>query len=128
MGDPYYGLYHSIIDGYGYKLFLGQSLDLQNWERVSLIDEHASQGKVWVFDNGSYLLMYEVQDPRNSDNFIRLRYFMDMNAVKSGNYLKQKDIPRTVGPTSEGTPSFESVKLVNDDLDNSEIKIRFHYF
>jgi hypothetical protein len=38
------------------------------------------------------------------------------------------DLKRTLAPDCEGTPSFESVQMDGFDIDNSIIKLRFHFW
>jgi len=62
--DNYYAVYHRIIDEIDdYVLYIVTSKDLKTWERVTIIDEYASQGKIWI-DNtyGDILLAYEKSD------------------------------------------------------------------
>lgn len=67
-------------------MYLAKSTDLKNWEQVVMLDAHASQGKIHVMDNGNFLLAYEVADPKNNDNWIRLRYYHTLKDLMTGNY------------------------------------------
>lgn len=61
-------------------------------------------------------------------NYVRLRYYKSIDDLIVNKFMSQVDLRRSLAPTAEGTPSFESVRIENHDLDKSEIKIRFHYF
>jgi len=51
-----------------------------------------------------------------------------MGHLLQGIYFDQFDIPRTLAPSAEGTPSFEFVNMDGDDPFNSKIRLRFHFF
>lgn len=62
--DHWYGVYHRIIDDIDdYRLFIVRSKDLKTWDRVVVIDDYASQGKVWIDETSNdILLAYEKSD------------------------------------------------------------------
>lgn len=121
----YMGLYHGWQDGV-FSVHLARSADLLNWKHVTRLDEHASQPTIRRGDDGSYLLAYEKDAPNSC--WIRLRFYKDIRKLRAGAFQKEHDIERTLAPTAEGTPSFESVRLGDGGLEHSEIKLRFHYF
>jgi hypothetical protein len=120
-----YGVYHSIENGV-LSLHLARSVDLHHWTHITLLDAHASQAAIWPCDNGAYLLAYETDKPNSVQ--IRLRYYRSLHNLASAKHERQFDVPRTLAPTAEGTPSFEFVNLKQNNLDASEINIRFHFF
>ncbi len=120
-----YGVYHSREKGV-FSLHLARSKDLLKWTHLAVLDRHASQGTIRKCDNGAYLTAYEKDAPNSC--WIRLRHYKNLHDLSSGTFERQFDIPRTLAPTAEGTPSFEHVQLKQNRLDTSEIRIRFHYF
>ena len=123
--DQYMGLYHTLRKGV-FSIHLAHSTDLLHWAHVKSLDAHASQPTIWQCDNGAYFLAYEKDAPNSC--WIRLRYYDDLANLCDGDFKRQFDIPRTLAPTAEGTPSFESVRLTENMLGKSEIRIRFHYY
>jgi hypothetical protein len=121
----YYGVYHSHRRGL-LVAHLARSTDLVNWTTITALDDHASQPAIFPCDNGGYLLAYEHDEPNSV--WIRIRYYPDLKALSAARHERQFDIPRSLAPTAEGTPSFESVKLGAQGLESSEIRIRFHYY
>ncbi|NNJ26076.1 hypothetical protein [Alienimonas chondri] len=121
----YYGVYHCRENGV-FVSHLARSTDLRRWTQVVALDERASQPTVAPYDGGSWLLACEKDQPGAC--WIRLRYYRSLNDLLHGAYQREVDLPRTLAPTAEGTPSVESVTLGEDGLDGSEIKLRFHYY
>lgn len=91
------------------------------------LDTFASQPSVHVNEDGSILIAHE-RTKTEFGNFIRLRYYKSFEDLLINKFMSQIDLRRSLAPTAEGTPSFESVSIQNHDLDRSKIKIRFHYF
>lgn len=124
-GDVY-GVYHAMTGGV-LSICLGISeKELTQWRQLCVLDEHGSQATVHVCEDGGFLIAYE-KDAPNAVH-IRLRYYPDLAALTGGKFSHEYDIARTLAPTAEGTPSFESVKIENSDPAKSEIRMRFHYF
>ena len=121
----YYGVYHHLKNG-RFGIQLTKSSDLRTWQDITLLDEHASQPTVFVCEGGGILLAYE-KDALNSC-WIRLRYYENLTHLEEGTHAKEHDIPRSLAPTAEGTPSIESVTMGKKGIDHSEIHLRFHYF
>lgn len=119
------GLYHTRRDGV-FSVHLAATTDLRAWTHVAVLDAHASQATIWCCDNGGFLLAYEKDAPNSC--WMRLRYYQNSQALCHGKQQHQFDISRTLAPTAEGTPSFETVTMKNGDPLQSEIKLRFHYF
>jgi hypothetical protein len=120
-----FGVYHYRKGGV-FSVHLARSANLVDWTHITPLDKHASQATIWQCDNGAYLLAYEKDAPNGC--WIRLRFYKDRARLLKGEHERQFDIPRTLAPTAEGTPSFEHVNLKNNKLDESEIRIRFHYY
>ncbi|MFT4548235.1 MAG: hypothetical protein ACI8XO_001570 [Verrucomicrobiales bacterium] len=123
--EGYYGISHSLRNG-TFAIHLSHSVDFENWRHLKELDQHASQATIHETSDGSYLLAYEKDAPNSC--WIRIRVYQDLNDLKSGKFSREIDIPRTLAPTAEGTPSFEDVKISSKDFSKSEIKLRFHYF
>lgn len=121
----YYGVYHNYQQGVLVS-HLARSTDFVTWTHLVELDKNASQPAMHSCDNGGFLLAYEHDEPNSV--WIRIRYYEDLAALIAGNFQRQFDIPRTLAPTAEGTPSFEVVRVGNEGIESSEIKLRFHYY
>jgi len=121
----YYGLYHRLEKGV-FHVRLAKSNDLQIWHDLIVLDEHASQPTIYVGDDGRLLVAYEKDAPNSC--WIRLRSYGDITYFEEGKFSREYDIQRSLAPTAEGTPSFESVTMGQGGVDDSEIRLRFHYF
>lgn len=121
----YYGLYHNQQKGV-LSAHLARSEDLRVWKHVAVLDEHASQPTVWLCDNGACLVAYEKDKPNAC--WMRIRYYESLADLSTGKHARAFDIERTLAPTAEGTPSFESVTIGKNGMDTSQIQLRFHYF
>lgn len=119
------GVYHHRKGGI-FSIHLARSSNLVNWTHLTALDRHASQATIWPCDNGAFLLAYEKDAPNSC--WIRIRYYENQTSLISGKHVREFDIARTLAPTAEGTPSFESVTMDGNNLDASEIRLRFHYF
>ena len=120
-----YGVHHSRKDGV-FSVHLSHSMDLLKWTHARTLDEHASQPTIWETHGGAYLLAYEKDAPASC--WIRLRFYKDLNRLREGKFEIEFDLPRSLAPTAEGTPSFDAVKMDWDDFSKSRIDLRFHYF
>ena len=120
-----FGVSHSLRNGV-FSVHLSDSTDLRNWKHVIELDQHGSQATVHETDDGTFLLAYEKDAPNSC--WIRLRSYSDLDALRSGRHDHEIDLPRTLAPTAEGTPSFEKVDIENGNLATSNIQLRFHYF
>ena len=123
--EGYYGVSHSLKNGV-FAIHLTHSPDFEKWRHLKELDQHASQATIHETGDGAFLLAYEKDAPNSC--WIRLRLYQSLNDLKTGQFSREIDIPRTLAPTAEGTPSFEEVKTSTKDFSKSEIKLRFHYF
>lgn len=121
----YYGVYHNFQAGV-LVTHVARSTDLVQWTHLTALDEHASQPAIHGCDNGGYLLAYEHDEPNSV--WIRLRYYDSLEHLLAAKFQRQFDIQRTLAPTAEGTPSFESVEIGPEGLTQSQIQLRFHYY
>jgi hypothetical protein len=119
------GLYHTLKNGV-FSVHLAKSRDFKKWTHVTELDSHASQASVHETKDGSFLMAYEKDAPNSC--WIRIRHYKNRTALTQGEFAQEIDIPRSLAPTAEGTPSFESVTTSNGDLFKSTIKLRFHYY
>lgn len=124
-GATCFGVSHSLKNGV-FSVHLSKSTNLKNWNHVIELDQHGSQATIHEADDGSFLLAYEKDAPNSC--WIRLRSYPDLKALRSGKHDREIDIPRTLAPTAEGTPSFEKVEIKNGNLSTSTIGLRFHYY
>jgi len=120
----YLGVYHTLKKG-AFQLHLGHSTNLLDWSHRTVLDEASSQGALWRGPKGDFLLAYEVNVP--DAVVMRLRHYPDRTALAQARFDRTLDLPRTLAPTAEGTPSFETVEL-GDDLTTSRIDLRLHYY
>lgn len=125
--DHYYGVYHRIIDDIDdYRLFIVRSKDLKSWERVTVIDDYASQGKVWIDETtNDILLAYEKSD--NGD-YVQINHYNSLRDFLALNHDKIFTMPRSLSVHAEGTPSFKNVFKQGKNITNSEIHLRMHFF
>ncbi len=121
----YFGVYHNYRQGV-LLTHLARSTDFLNWTHLVALDEQASQPSIYPCEGGAYLLAYEHDEPNSV--WIRIRYYEDLAALSTAKHQRQFDVPRSLAPTAEGTPSFESVKIGSKGIGSSEIKFRFHYY
>ena len=121
----YMGISHSFKDGI-FSVRLSHSKNLIDWQFLGVLDQHASQPNIWLTENGAYIVAYEKDTPNSC--WIRLRFYPDLTHLRRAEFSAERDIQRALALTAEGTPSFESVKLVNNQLNQSEIHLRFHYY
>lgn len=125
IGATCFGVSHSLKNGV-FSIHLSESKDLKNWSHVIELDQHGSQATVHETDDGSFLLAYEKDAPNSC--WIRLRSYPDLKALRSGKHDREIDLPRTLAPTAEGTPSFEKVEIKDGNMSTSTIRLRFHYY
>lgn len=121
----FYGLYHRLENGV-FNMRLASSTDLKIWQDITTLDGHASQPTVYSDEDGRVWIAYEKDAPNSC--WIRLRFFNDLKHLQEGKFSREFDIQRSLAPTAEGTPSFESVTMGQEGVDDSEIRLRFHYF
>ncbi len=119
------GVYHTLKKG-AFSVHLAKSQDLKKWTHLAELDSHGSQASIHETKDGSFLMAYEKDAPNSC--WIRIRHYKNRAALTQGKFSQEIDIPRTLAPTAEGTPSFESVTIPNGDLSKSTIKLRFHFY
>ncbi len=122
-GD-YLGVYHAQREKV-FHLHLARSTNLMEWRRVATLDEHASQGTLWRGSNGVFLVAYERDTPRAAN--VRLRHYENLAALQAGRFSREFDVPRTLAPSAEGTPSFERVAW-GGAPERSRVELRLHYY
>ncbi len=122
-GD-YLGVYHTLRER-EFQLHLGRSTNLLHWSHRAVLDQRSAQAALWQGPRGDFLLAYEVNVPKAV--IIRLRHYANLDALLHARFDREIDLPRTLAPTAEGTPSFERVEL-NGDLATSRIDLRIHYY
>ncbi len=120
-----FGVYHTLKNG-TFSVHLAKSQALKKWTHVTELDSHASQASIHETKDGSFLMAYEKDAPNSC--WIRIRHYKNRAALTQGKFSQEVDIPRSLAPTAEGTPSFESVTIPNGDLSKSTIKLRFHFY
>ena len=62
---------------------------------------------MWVESNGSILIAYEKNN--QVECWIKIRYYKSVSELLDGTVLEEHNIHRSLGPTADGTPSFEEV-------------------
>lgn len=124
QGDLY-GIYHTLKKEV-FSVHLARSRDFKNWTHLRTLDSHASQAAIHETKDGAFLLALEKDAPNSC--WIRLVHYPDLTHLRTGKPDRQIDLPRTLAPTAEGTPSFESVDIPDGDLSRSIIKLRHHFY
>lgn len=119
----YLGVHH-VLTGGRFVLRLVASRDLKKWEVVRDLDHHAHQGTIRRVGS-EYLVAWEKDG--TGPNFIRVAAFPSLRALKEGDPSHQVDLPTTLSPAAEGTPSIEFVEK-KGDWALSRIGLRFHYY
>jgi hypothetical protein len=119
-----YGVYHTLREQV-FSVHLARSKDLKTWTYLATLDSHASQAAIHETDKGAFLLALEKDAPNSC--WIRLVHYQDLAHLIAGRSGRQIDLPRTLAPTAEGTPSFESVEIPDGDLSKSTIKLHHYY-
>lgn len=119
------GVYHTLKRG-TFSVHLAKSPDAEKWAHLVELDAHASQASLHEAEDGSFLMAYEKDAPNSC--WIRLRHYRNQAELIEGTFSQEIDLTRSLAPTAEGTPSFESVDIPNGDLSKSTIKLRFHFF
>jgi hypothetical protein len=125
--DRLYGVYHEDLNGY-FNLHLAMTDNIGNlstWTHVVELEDHASQGKMHVHSDGSFILAYEVTI--DDGNSLKLHYYPTLAHLVAAAPTAIHQMPRSLALKAEGTPSFESVQI-NGSLANSVIKLRFHFW
>lgn len=120
-----YGVYHTFRKGV-FSVHLATSKDLRTWTHLLELDKHASQAAIHETADGTFLMAYEKDAPNSC--WIGIRFYKNLDALTQGKFTLEHHIPRSLAPTAEGTPSFESVTIPNGDLSKSTIKVRFHFY
>ena len=120
----YLGIYHAMEKGV-FRLHAAQSTNLLDWHHHNELDTHASQGALWREKSGGFYLAYEHDVPKAVN--IRLRHYASLATLLSGQFDREIDLPRSLAPTAEGTPSFERVEQGRSP-DQSRIHLRIHYY
>lgn len=122
-GD-YLGIYHAMEKGV-FRLHAAHSTNLLDWQHRVELDAHASQGALWREKSGGFYLAYEHDVPKAVN--IRLRHYANLASLWSGRFAREVDLPRTLAPTAEGTPSFDRVEE-GSSPDQARVDLRIHYY
>ncbi|MGC6466564.1 MAG: hypothetical protein ACON5N_13350 [Akkermansiaceae bacterium] len=120
-----FGVYHTMKDKV-FSVHLAQTKDLTEWEHVVVLDSHASQAAIHQTAEGAFMIALEKDAPNSC--WIRLLHYPHFASLIQGKHQRFIDLPRSLAPTAEGTPSFESVSIPDGDLSQSVIKLRFHFY
>lgn len=119
----YLGVCHSVSGGI-FRARLVRSSNLVDWARVVTLDDHAHQPTIQKV-GAKFVLAWEKDGP--AGNWIRVRAYDSLANLISGVSAAQADLPRTLSPSAEGTPSFDGITLGNSWA-NSTIALRHHYY
>ena len=110
---------HHSLDAGSFRLNLAESDDGFTWNHVRELANHGSQGELYAATDGSWWLAFEADAPDSVH--IRLQRYRTLAALRKGEPLLDELLPRSLAPSAEGTPSFEST---NGD----SAKLRLHYY
>ncbi|MCA1683412.1 MAG: hypothetical protein LC685_05450 [Actinobacteria bacterium] len=125
----YLGVYHSLTDGV-FATHLATSVDMRHWTHVTALAQHASQATLATDPGGGFLAAFELDTPDPqyvSTSNLLIRHYADWSKLSAGQFDAEANIPRSLAPTNEGTPTIE-VKRWGTGPSDSELQIRFHYF
>jgi len=149
VGSRYVGAYHAPGGG-RFNVHIATSRDLIAWTRRTTLDEDSSQPTIAALPNGGVLVAYEkttlldllpraplppslagpsdiIDGPLNRIR-VRFRYFRSVDALLDGQHSREFTAPRSLSPTSEGTPSITKVLLRRGLISQSRIEVGLHYF
>ena len=124
----YVGVHHTLV-GDMYVSKLVTSDNLTTWTHRADLDVHASQPTLAALPDGGFLLAFERDTPDQqyvSVANLVVRHYAGWAALLAGTFDREANLPRTLAPTAEGTPSLEVMSWNGPDA--SQIAIRFHYF
>ena len=124
----YIGVYHTTVGGI-LVTKLATSQNLTTWAWQADLDVHAGQATLAALPDGGFVLAVERDRPHPqyvAANNLVLRHYADWASLRGATFDREVDLPRSLAPTSEGTPALD-VRRWNGIAD-SEIAIRFHYF
>ncbi len=123
----YVGVHHTLVGG-TYVSKLATSENLTTWTHRADLDVHASQPTLAALPDGGFVLAFErdTPDPQyiSVANLV-VRHYAGWAALVAGTFDREANLPRTLAPTAEGTPSLEVMSWNGPDA--SQIAIHFHY-
>lgn len=120
----YLGVYHALITGNQFKLYLAGSNDLINWTYLAELGDRSHQGAINKWGTG-YIVANE-QDPTSGLNNVRVRYYASYNNLLANNASNSIVLSRNFSATAEGTPDIRTV--IGSTPGSSHIVIGFHYY
>lgn len=120
----YLGVYHALITGSQFKLYLAGSNDLINWTYLTELGDRSHQGDIKKWGTG-YIIANE-QDPVSGSNNIRVRYYSSYSNLLANSASNSIVLPRNFSTTAEGTPDIRTV--IGSTPESSHIVIGFHYY
>ncbi|MDX9748421.1 MAG: hypothetical protein RBT57_07955 [Paludibacter sp.] len=120
----YLAVYHSLVSGSQFKLYLAGSNDLNRWTYLTELGDRSHQGDIKKWGNG-YVVANE-QDPVQGSNTIRVRYYASYAQLLTNSHSNTIVLPRNFSNSAEGTPDIRS--FVGTSPDSSHIVIGFHYY
>lgn len=112
------GIHHTMSKGV-FDLCLADSDDGMEWKHVRVLTPHGSQGELFRAKDESWWAAFEYDAPASVH--VRLQRYRTLGALRKGEPLLDTTLPRTLAPTAEGTPSFESTS-------GNTAKLRLHYY
>ena len=122
----YLAVYHCLGNGV-FRVYLGTSKDILNWQQVGMIDDYASQPTIFTTSTDGFIVAEEVtQRPGLSGNHIRFFYYNGLDDLLSNKKTAQFDAEKTLSQCNEGTPNIYSVNL-SPDINHSIISVGFHF-
>lgn len=120
----YLGVYHSMVSGSEFKLYLAGSNDLNSWTYITELGDRAHQGDIKKWGAG-YLIANE-QDTIQGSNNVQIRYYSSYANLIANNPSNTKSISRSFSSFAEGTPDIRKVE--GDTPSASHIVIGYHYY
>lgn len=123
----YYGVYHALVKnntGTAFNLYLAKSADLKEWTTVSMIEGHASMGKLYEV-LGGVLLLYEKGDEARGVSVAAHFYDSWDNFTRSAPPAMSFVSSQTISKIAEGSPNLLAVE--GDDPRSCRLSISFYY-
>jgi hypothetical protein len=125
----YLGVHHSFVGGV-LVTQVATSDDALHWRHAADLAQHGSQPCIVIAPDDSVIVADEEDHPDPqwvSTSTIRVQHYATVPDLLAARPDAVAELPRTLAPTAEGTPTVEVVRWGAGPLD-SELRIRFHEY
>lgn len=123
----YVGVYHTLVSGDQFCLYLATSADLKSgWTQRTTVDcDFASQGALRRLSDGRYLLAFEKNNTGHP--YIQVRLYSSLTALLANNPLRVFSPPLVPNSDAQGTPNFRWIRY-DGNPDTMTVELGFHYY